>query len=55
VKVLEYECGSDEVKAAVAASKFKATAGFGDKVSGNLLLQDHNSEVWFRNLRIREL
>ena len=55
VKVLEYECGSDEVKAAVAASKFKATAGFGDKVSGNLLLQDHNSEVWFRNVRIREL
>jgi hypothetical protein len=55
VKVLEYECGSEAVKAAVAASKFKTTAGFGDKVTGHLLLQDHNSEVWFRNLRIREL
>ena len=55
VKVLEYECGSDEVNAAVAASKFKSTAGFGDKVRGHLLLQDHNTEVWFRNLRIREL
>jgi hypothetical protein len=55
VKVLEYECGSDEVKAAVAASKFKDAAGFGDKVRGHLLLQDHNSEVWFRNVRIREL
>jgi hypothetical protein len=55
VKVLEYECGSKAVKAAVAASKFKTTAGFGDKVKGHLLLQDHHSEVWFRNLRIREL
>jgi hypothetical protein len=55
VKVLEYECGSESVKAGVAASKFKTTAGFGDKVRGHLLLQDHNSEVWFRNVRIREL
>jgi hypothetical protein len=54
VKVLAYECGSESVKAAVAASKFKNTAGFGDKVKGHLLLQDHNSEVWFRNVRIRE-
>lgn len=54
-KVLEYECGSDEVKAAVANSKFKNTPGFGEKVKGHLLLQDHNSEVWFRNLKIREL
>ena len=54
-KVLEYECGSETVKAAVAASKFKDKAGFGDKVKGHILLQDHNSEVWFRNVRIREL
>ena len=55
VKVLEYECGSEKVKAAVAASKFKNVPGFGDPVRGHLLLQDHNSEVWFRNVRIREL
>ena len=55
VKVLEYECGSEVVKKAVSASKFKEKAGFGDKVTGHLLLQDHNSEVWFRNLKIREL
>ena len=54
-KVLEYECGSEAVKAAVAASKFKDKAGFGDKVKGHILLQDHNSEVWFRNVKIREL
>lgn len=55
VKVLEYECGSDALKAAVAASKFKNTPGFGDRIKGHLLLQDHHSEVWFRNLKIRDL
>jgi hypothetical protein len=54
-KVLEYECGSALVKAAVAASKFKTTAGFGNKVKGHLLLQDHGTDVWFRNVKIREL
>jgi hypothetical protein len=54
-KVLEYECGSDTVKAAVATSKFKNVAGFGSKVKGHLLLQDHASEVWFRNVKLREL
>jgi hypothetical protein len=54
-KVLEYECGSDPVKVAVAGSKFKTAAGFGNKIKGHILLQDHHSEVWFRNLRIYEL
>ena len=54
VKVLEYECGSEDLKAAVAASKFKTTAGFGSKLKGHILLQDHQSEVWFRNVKIRE-
>ena len=55
VKVLAYECGSDAVKVAVAESKFKDTPGFGDKIKGHILLQDHHSEVWFRNVKIREL
>ena len=54
-KVLEYECGSDGTKAAVAASKFKDTTGFGNKVRGHILLQDHDSEVWFKDIKIREL
>lgn len=54
-KVLEYECSSDMMRAAVADSKFKNTAGFGEKIEGHILLQEHGSEVWFRNLAIREL
>jgi hypothetical protein len=54
-KVLEYECGSEATQAAVAESKFKNTSGFGNHVKGRLLLQDHTGQVWFRNVKIREL
>jgi 3-keto-disaccharide hydrolase len=54
-KVLEYELGSEAVKAAVAKSKFKDVAGFGTKIKGHILLQDHGDEISFRNLKIREL
>lgn len=52
-KVLEYELGSDAVKAAVAKSKFKNIADFGTKVRGHILLTDHNDECWFRNVKLR--
>ena len=54
-KVLEYELGSEEVKAAVANSKFKNVKDFGTKIKGHILLTDHNSGASFRNLKIREL
>jgi 3-keto-disaccharide hydrolase len=55
VKVLEYELGSDTVKAAVANSKFKNAAGFGTKIKGHIMLTDHGDECWFRSIKIREL
>jgi len=55
VKVLTYELGSEEVKAALAKSKFKSAAGFGDKIKGHIMLTNHQDEAWYRNLRIREL
>jgi hypothetical protein len=54
-KVLEYECGSEAVQAAVARSKFRRVPGFGNKISGHILLTDHNREAWFRNIKIRPL
>ena len=54
-KVLEYELGSETVKAAVARSKFRNAAGFGEKVRGRIMLTDHGDEAWFRNVMIREL
>lgn len=54
-KVLEYELGSDALKAAVAQSKFKNVEGFGTKIKGHILLTDHRDEASYRNLKIREL
>jgi hypothetical protein len=54
-KVIEYELGSAALKAAKAKSKFKDVAGWEDKLKGHILLQDHGDEVWYQNIRIREL
>jgi hypothetical protein len=54
-KVLEYELGSEAVKAGVATSKFKNVKGFGEKLKGHILLTDHKDEACFRNIRILEL
>lgn len=53
IKVQEYELGSDEVKAAIAKSKFKNESGFADHKKAHILLQDHGGEVWFKNIKIR--
>ena len=53
--VLTYRLGSDEVKAAVAKSKFRKLDVFGVRLAGHILLQDHGGEVWYRNIRIRDL
>ncbi len=54
-KVLEYAFGSEAVKAGVADSKFKKYPDFGTKLSGHIMLTDHNDEAWYRTLKIREL
>lgn len=52
-KVLEYELGSEALKAAIATSKFKNAKGFGEKFEGHILLTDHVDECSFRNMKIR--
>ncbi len=54
-KVLEYELNSDELKAAIAKSKFKDSEGFGEKIAGHIMLTDHSDRCDFRNIKIREL
>ncbi len=50
------ECaGSPEWETAVANSKFRNHEDFGQNRVGKLMLTDHNSEVWFRNVYIRRL
>lgn len=52
-KVLEFERGSEQFRAAVAQSKFKNRDRFGEAKQGCILLQDHGGGIAFRNIRIR--
>lgn len=54
-KILEYDRASPEFHAAVALSKFKSIPGFGEWPDGHILLQEHGSEVSFKNIKIRVL
>lgn len=54
-QVLAYELESPALATAKEASKFKGEAKWGTKFATPILLQDHSDEVWFRNLRVREL
>jgi hypothetical protein len=53
-KVLAYSSSSEAIKEAIGHSKFKNVADFDARIRGPILLQDHHSEVWFRNIKIRE-
>lgn len=55
VKTVEFELGSPRMNALVAASKYASIAGFADRRPSQIVLQDHQDEVWYRNLRIRAL
>jgi hypothetical protein len=53
IKVLEYERGGKDFLLHKAESKFKDVPGFGEAKSGHILLQDHGSQVFYRNIKIR--
>lgn len=55
VKIVEYERGTQIWEALVAYSKFAKWPDFGNAAEGHILLQDHGDEVWFQNIKIKEL
>jgi len=55
VKVVEYERGTQMWNALVAYSKYRHYPNFGNAEYGHLLLQDHNDEIRFKNIKIKVL
>lgn len=55
IKVVEYEFGSKELDDAYKVSKFNKIKGFIEKRKAHIVLQNHNDESWFRNIKIRVL
>ena len=53
--VVSFVRESPEIKKIIAGSKYADIPWFGNISKGQILLQDHGDEVWFRNLKIRRL
>lgn len=54
-RTLKFERGSPAFREAVALSKFKNIPNFREWADGHILLQEHGSQVSFRNVKLREL
>lgn len=54
IKILVFNRLSDDFKLKVSKSKFKNVENFGIHPSGHILLQDHDSEIFFRKVKLKE-
>ncbi|HIF31127.1 MAG: DUF1080 domain-containing protein [Pirellulaceae bacterium] len=53
--VLTAHVGSDEWYAKKEKSKFNDVKGFGENTFGTIMLTDHNSDVWYRNMYLTSI
>jgi hypothetical protein len=55
VNVVSTTLWNEDWKKMVAGSKFKEWPAFGTFKAGRFCLQDHGNEVWYRNIKIKDL
>ncbi len=55
VKTVEFIMHTTDWDKLVAGSKFKNMPDFGKSSKGHISLQDHGDQVWYRNIKIKEL
>ena len=54
-QVLQTTMWDDNWRAMIAKSKFKDMPAFGTYKQGKIALQDHGDNVWYRNIKIKQL
>jgi hypothetical protein len=54
-KILEFERWSDDWKKRKDTGKWKEYKDYGKAATGRIVLQDHGSAFWFRNVKLRPL
>jgi hypothetical protein len=54
-KIVEYELWSDEWNKNKATGKWKDTPSYGMAKVGHIALQNHGSEAWFKDIKIKKL
>lgn len=54
-KVVDYQLWTDDWKKRKTEGKWKEAPGYGMSAKGHIGLQDHGSEAWFKNIKIKEL
>ena len=54
-KIVEFERWTDEWNELKNSGKWKDAPDYGDAKTGRIVIQDHGSVFWFRNIKIREI
>ena len=55
ILVVKYNRSGQQWKDQVAESQYKIWPNFGEAETGHILLQDHGDQVFFKNVKIKEL
>ncbi|HBK87452.1 MAG TPA: DUF1080 domain-containing protein [Cytophagales bacterium] len=55
IKQVDTQMFTPEWEALIAGSKFKNEPAFGKSRKGRISLQDHGNQVWYRNIKVRQL
>ncbi len=54
-KIVDFYLGTPYMDSLIAKSKYHTIPGFADRRDGHIILQDHGDEVFYRDIKIREL
>jgi hypothetical protein len=55
VKIVEFDLGTPLMDSLLAKSKYHTIPGFADRRKSHIILQDHNDQTFYRDIKIREL